>query len=63
MTARTNESTTGCRTSADFTVTAAREAFERRTTPVGALAADADRLASACHAMAQRFRDGGRLVD
>jgi D-sedoheptulose 7-phosphate isomerase len=43
-------------------VTAAREAFARRSTPVGALAADADRLAAACHAMAQRFRDGGRLV-
>ncbi|MGE3285116.1 MAG: SIS domain-containing protein [Pseudonocardia sp.] len=62
MTARTNTSTTGYPTSADFSATAAREAFARRSTPVGALAADAERLAAACHAMAERFRDGGRLV-
>jgi D-sedoheptulose 7-phosphate isomerase len=42
--------------------TAARAAFARRDTPIAALAADADRLAAACHAMSVRFARGGRLV-
>ena len=37
-------------------------AFARRTTPIAALASDADALAATCRAMAQRFRRGGRLL-
>ncbi|MFC4945996.1 phosphoheptose isomerase [Pseudonocardia sp. GCM10023141] len=37
-------------------------AFGRRTGPVAALAVDADALAAACHAMAERFGRGGRLL-
>jgi D-sedoheptulose 7-phosphate isomerase len=36
--------------------------FARRIGPVDDLAADADTLARACHAMAERFRRGGKLI-
>ncbi|MFC5995060.1 SIS domain-containing protein [Pseudonocardia hispaniensis] len=39
-----------------------RAVFARRTAPVAALGTDADALAAACHAMAQRFHRGGRLL-
>ncbi|MBE1532176.1 D-sedoheptulose-7-phosphate isomerase [Actinomadura algeriensis] len=42
--------------------TAVREAFDRRTEPGRAVAADADAIARACHAMAVRFHAGGRLI-
>lgn len=44
------------------TASAVSAAFARRRDPVAELGADADRLALACRAMAQRFRDGGRLL-
>ncbi len=37
-------------------------AFERRTRPARELAAQAGAVAAACHAMAVRFHQGGRLV-
>jgi D-sedoheptulose 7-phosphate isomerase len=40
----------------------AARAFERRTEPVGGLAAQADAVAAACHAMAVRFHQGGKLI-
>jgi D-sedoheptulose 7-phosphate isomerase len=48
----------------DVTLTAAdaRTVFGRRTEPIAALSADADRLAAACRAMAGRFHRGGRLL-
>ena len=36
--------------------------FERREQPVRDLAAQADEVAAACHAMAMRFHQGGKLV-
>ncbi len=38
------------------------QAFERRSEPMRALAAQADAVADACHAMAIRFHQGGKLV-
>jgi len=38
------------------------EAFTRRSGPANALAGDAEAIAAACHAMAERFHRGGRLV-
>jgi D-sedoheptulose 7-phosphate isomerase len=38
------------------------QAFERRSEPMRALAAQADAVAGACHAMAVRFHQGGKLV-
>src|SRR5579862_4610879 len=38
------------------------KAFERRGEPMRALAAQADAVADACHAMAIRFHQGGKLV-
>ena len=46
----------------ELTTADAAEAFARRTGPTDALAADADRIALACRAMAQRFHRGGRLI-
>jgi D-sedoheptulose 7-phosphate isomerase len=43
-------------------VTTARAEFDRRVEPGRALAADAERIAQACHAMAERFQAGGKLV-
>ncbi|GAA3936649.1 SIS domain-containing protein [Actinomadura viridis] len=43
-------------------VPAVRAAFERRTGPGRALADDAERVARACHAMAARFHQGGKLI-
>ncbi|SDR20621.1 SIS domain-containing protein [Thermostaphylospora chromogena] len=43
-------------------MTAMRSAFDRRTAPGRALAGDADVLARACRAMAERFRAGGKLI-
>jgi D-sedoheptulose 7-phosphate isomerase len=43
-------------------LTTARAEFDRRVEPGRALAADADRIARACHAMAERFQAGGKLV-
>ncbi|MEV4098003.1 D-sedoheptulose-7-phosphate isomerase [Streptosporangium saharense] len=43
-------------------VARAREAFARRVGPALALTEEAGRVAAACHAMAERFHDGGRLV-
>jgi D-sedoheptulose 7-phosphate isomerase len=40
----------------------ATRAFERRTGPANQLAAQADAIAAACHAMAVRFHQGGKLV-
>ena len=40
----------------------AARAFERRDAPVRDLAAQADAVAAACHAMAVRFHQGGKLV-
>jgi len=40
----------------------ALRAFARRTEPMGCLADQADAVASACHAMAVRFHQGGKLV-
>ena len=37
-------------------------AFARRAEPTGGLAAQADAVAQACHAMAVRFHQGGKLV-
>jgi D-sedoheptulose 7-phosphate isomerase len=41
---------------------AVQELFERRATPVAALADDAAAVARACHAMAARFHRGAKLV-
>jgi D-sedoheptulose 7-phosphate isomerase len=41
---------------------AAERLFERRTDATHALAGQADAIASACHAMAVRFHQGGKLV-
>jgi D-sedoheptulose 7-phosphate isomerase len=41
---------------------AVQELFERRATPVAALADDAAAVARACHAMAVRFHRGAKLV-
>jgi D-sedoheptulose 7-phosphate isomerase len=41
---------------------AVHAAFERRVGPGRALAAEADTIARACHAMAMRFSRGGRLI-
>jgi D-sedoheptulose 7-phosphate isomerase len=41
---------------------AARLAFERRSEPVRELAGQAEAVARACHAMAVRFHQGGKLV-
>ncbi|MEZ0075280.1 SIS domain-containing protein [Planotetraspora sp. GP83] len=38
------------------------EIFARRVGPARSLAAEADRVARACHAMATRFHRGGRLI-
>lgn len=43
-------------------MTAVAEAFARRSGPGRALAAEANRIARACHDMALRFRRGGRLL-
>lgn len=40
----------------------ARRAFARRSEPMSCLAEQADAVASACHAMAVRFHQGGKLV-
>ena len=40
----------------------ATKAFARRVEPMGGLAAQADAVAQACHAMAVRFHGGGKLV-
>jgi D-sedoheptulose 7-phosphate isomerase len=40
----------------------AMRAFARRTEPMRCLADQADAVASACHAMAVRFHEGGKLV-
>ena len=40
----------------------AARTFERRDAPVRDLAAQADAVAAACHAMAVRFHQGGKLV-
>lgn len=50
-----------------MTATAARHdrveaLFERRVAPIERLAGDAERVARACHAMAERFHRGGTLV-
>src|SRR5216683_8119797 len=37
-------------------------AFARRTEPMAGLTAQADAVAQACHAMAVRFHQGGKLV-
>ena len=42
--------------------TAARRLFELRSAPTRDLAAQADAVAAACHAMALRFHRGGKLV-
>ncbi|MDQ2707355.1 MAG: SIS domain-containing protein [Actinomycetota bacterium] len=47
---------------AELLAARAAEAFDRRDRPANALAGDADAIAHACHAMAVRFADGGRLV-
>jgi D-sedoheptulose 7-phosphate isomerase len=44
------------------TASQAMEAFTRRSGPANALAGDAEAIAAACHAMAERFHRGGRLV-
>jgi D-sedoheptulose 7-phosphate isomerase len=43
-------------------MTAAAELFDRRVAPGRALGADAELVARACHDMARRFADGGKLV-
>ena len=40
----------------------ALRAFARRSEPMGALAEQAEAVASACHAMAVRFHQGGKLM-
>ena len=40
----------------------AGKAFARRTEPMASLTAQADAVAQACHAMAVRFHQGGKLV-
>src|SRR5215472_13478904 len=40
----------------------ALRAFARRNEPMSALAEQADAVAEACHAMAVRFHQGGKLV-
>jgi D-sedoheptulose 7-phosphate isomerase len=40
----------------------AERAFERRNEPTRALAGQADAITAACHAMAVRFHQGGKLV-
>src|SRR5215468_7898518 len=40
----------------------ALRAFARRSEPISALAEQADAVAAACHAMAVRFHQGGKLV-
>ena len=40
----------------------AARAFERRAEPTLALAGQAEAIAAACHAMAVRFQEGGKLV-
>jgi D-sedoheptulose 7-phosphate isomerase len=40
----------------------AERAFERRNKPTRALAGQADAITAACHAMAVRFHEGGKLV-
>jgi D-sedoheptulose 7-phosphate isomerase len=40
----------------------ATKAFARRVEPMSGLAAQADAVAQACHAMAVRFHEGGKLV-
>jgi D-sedoheptulose 7-phosphate isomerase len=40
----------------------AARAFERRAEPTHALAGQAEAIAAACHAMAVRFHEGGKLV-
>src|SRR5438874_2038510 len=40
----------------------ALRAFARRNEPMGALAEQADAVAGACHAMAVRFHQGGKLA-
>ena len=41
---------------------AVQDVFERRAAPGRALAADADKVARACHDMAVRFHRGGKLI-
>ena len=43
-------------------MTTARAEFDRRVEPGRALGADAEQIARACHAMADRFQAGGKLV-
>ncbi|MEV5543210.1 SIS domain-containing protein [Saccharopolyspora shandongensis] len=38
------------------------EIFERRVPPLQALVGDAEQVARACHAMATRFHEGGKLI-
>jgi D-sedoheptulose 7-phosphate isomerase len=47
---------------AELTSREVAAAFARRTPATDALAEDADRIAAACEAMAQRFHAGGRLI-
>ncbi|MGI8800505.1 MAG: D-sedoheptulose-7-phosphate isomerase [Pseudonocardia sp.] len=47
---------------ADLTAADTAEVFARRSAPTDALATDAQTVARACHAMAQRFHRGGRLL-
>jgi D-sedoheptulose 7-phosphate isomerase len=47
---------------ADLTAADTAEVFARRSGPTDALATDAQTVARACHAMAQRFHRGGRLL-
>ncbi|GAA0535531.1 phosphoheptose isomerase [Saccharopolyspora subtropica] len=42
--------------------TALEQIFQRRVRPLDALARDAEEVARACHAMARRFQQGGKLV-
>jgi D-sedoheptulose 7-phosphate isomerase len=44
------------------TASAATQAFDRRNEPLHDLAGHADAIAAACHAMAERFHQGGKLV-
>jgi D-sedoheptulose 7-phosphate isomerase len=46
----------------DFGRLAAAQLFERRAGPVQELAAQAGAVAEACHAMAVRFHQGGKLI-
>ena len=43
-------------------MTTARREFDRRVEPGRALGADAEKIARTCHAMADRFQAGGKLV-